>query len=65
MMGGGEDPLHQVAFDEFGLIADGGQGEPGIPLQQQVAVGGQAIGYGRCDGSQGPSAPMPPAPAPA
>ena len=32
-----------MAFDELALIPDGRQGEPGIPLEKKVAIGGQAF----------------------
>ncbi len=43
MMCSREDAFHQVPLDEFRFIPDSSQGDPGIPLQQQITVSGQAV----------------------
>ena len=36
----GENALHNMPFNQFRLITNGGQGKVGIPAQQQVAIVG-------------------------
>ena len=43
MMLRGENPFHQVPFDEFGFVADGREGKAGVPVQKKIAIGREPL----------------------
>ena len=46
----GEETLAEVAADDFLGFADGGEVGAGVPLEEQVEVGGELGIEGRCYG---------------